>query len=1292
MSHFRQLAVLVIIATILASTNFGCSGGGGGGGRTTSTFAIHSASVTAMPGLGDDLVSIAFNHDVRAADASQPANYLFESPIGTPIDLTGSTFVVSGSRVSITLSGTGAAAQNLAPTSSFRILASGIHDSAGAILPSGSLVAGAVEGTNAPPTLSSIAPATGPAAGGTTLTLRGTGFTAPSTITVRVGDGTATNVARVDGETITAVTPIGSSGPVDVSVATRSGTSTLPGAFTYRMTLTGLSPTEGTAGGGTRVTLTGSGFRVGVVVTFGGVPATVRSATGTSIVAVTPEHVPGIVDITVSLGGDSATLARAYRYQIAIDSIAPIEGPAGGGTLVTVTGAGYTAGNTSVSFAGQPSPGVTVLNSRTVQAITPVGPPGPADVTVTTPADSTTLPGGFRFRTTIDRVDPTSGPSAGGTFIVLSGSGFTTTSDTIVRIGGVVATGVQVLDSTTITAVTGPSVAGPANVVVQNSADTAQLTGGFSYLDPPSITGITPSRGGTAGGYDVVLTGTGYSPGMQVRFGINLATNVRVGDPQGHTATVTVPRGQLGTVDVTVATAIRSFTLPGGFTYATPFPLFDASIDQVTAALPVDVVVADVNRDGHLDAVVPTFLSGSGAFTLYLGQGNGTLDFANIVTVGNASTGPSSVAVADLDGDGNLDVVVTNQNAASFSVYTGDGLGGFSFNADYTAGQAPTSVKVADFTGDGVPDVALVNRNTGNFEIRLGLGDGTFDRRHQMSLPCGNPSSPVAIAVGDLNGDGLPDLAFVDSGTSNVAVALAISVDPFFTFPEASCYRVGNLPNSAPNAVAIGDVNADGNLDVVAANLLDDSISVLLGDGNGRLATARTFPTGPRTGSRPLGLAIGDIDGDGLADVVTTELEGDTLSFLKGDGQGGFAAPATRQVGDRPGAAAVGDFDEDGFKDAVVIGRDSNTLSILRGSARGPIAAGAVPLGTDPISATSADLDRDGAVDVLAVNQGDDTISIFRNDGTGRLSLANTLRTPPGSGPSDVIVDDFDRDGNLDVAVAGQFTSSVFVFLGTGDFQFGPPIESLLGSFPIALASADWNRDGTPDIAAALADTDTVVHLGDGTGRFYDPCPDPPPPGRCHLGAGLSPLVLRAGELTGDGLMDLVAFGPAGGGGNFVVFEGNGDGFFRRAIPNFEPIFEILGGDIADIDFDGDLDAVACGTNSRSGVPSVEVFVNDGFANFSRTLIGVEQDPRTALLSDLNGDGAPDIVLTHFGPSNVSVLLNDGSGIFPGPLYLYGASANPVRVIAADLDRSGVPEVLTVNQGTRTLSILRNRS
>ena len=158
------------------------------------------------------------------------------------------------------------------------------------------------------------------------------------------------------------------------------------------------------------------------------------------------------------------------------------------------------------------------------------------------------------------------------------------------------------------------------------------------------------------------------------------------------------------------------------------------------------------------------------------------------------------------------------------------------------------------------------------------------------------------------------------------------------------------------------------------------------------------------------------------------------------------------------------------------------------------------------------------------------------------------------------------------------------------------------------------------------------------------------------------------------------------------MFEGNGDGFFRRGIPNFESIFQILGGDIADIDLDGDLDAVACGTNSLSLAASVEVFVNDGFANFSRTMIGIEQDPRTTLLSDLNGDGGPDIVVTHFGPSNLSVLLNDGTGIFPGPLYLYGSSANPVRVIAADLDGSGAPEVLTVNQGTRTLSILRNRS
>jgi IPT/TIG domain-containing protein/VCBS repeat protein len=1297
-----------VSALALASSLAGCSGGGGGGGGTATAFTVQSATATANPELADDRFEVAFTHDVDAADAVAPAHWLVESPIGTRIDLSGAVFGVSGSRVSLTLSQTGAAAWNLSPHSSFRVVVTGLHDSRGQEIAPGSLVAGVVEGTNAPPVLASISPGTGPAAGGTTITLRGTGFTAPSALVVQVGDGTATGVARVDGETLTAVTPLGSSGPADVSVRTQDGSSTLAGAFTYRMTLTAISPSEGTAGGGTRVTLQGSGFRAGSTVTFGGVPAaSIDAISSTSIVATTPEHLPATVDVVVTSGSDAATLTAAYRFRLVVASATPSSGPAAGGTTVAIAGAGFVPGGTTVSFGAFPSPQVTVLDSRDLQAVTPVGAPGPADVVVASSGDIATLPGGFTFRTTIDSVSPAEGPVAGGTFVVIVGSGFTTTTDTTVVFGGAVATGAQVLDPTTITATSPPGTGGPVTVTVQNSAGAASLPAGFTYLEAPTLTSVSPDRGGTGGGYPATLQGSGLSPTMQVRFGSNLATDLRGVDPLGHVATVTVPRGSLGSVDVSVRTSIGDSTLPGGFTYATPFPLFDASIDQVSGMNPMDVAVGDLNGDGALDAIVPDFEEN--VLAVYLGHGDGSLDFAQALPSGAAA--PISVALADIDGDGDLDAAVVNRNAASpevqanVSIFTNDGTGRLALSTTYGVGQGPDAVRLADFDGDGVVDMAFINRNAdpGQIQWRRGLGDGTFDRtRNTFSLPCGSPSAPVSMAVGDMNGDGLPDLAIVDSGTSSVTIAIATGSVPLFAIPEGLCYIVAASAGATPQRVAVGDLDGDGNLDVVTSNLREASVSVLLGDGHGRLGSTRTFPTGASAGSRPLGLAVADFDGDGLADVITVELETDTMSFLKGDGHGGLALPVLRQVGDRPGAVAIGDFDRDGRTDAIVVSQSSDTVSVLRGSPTGPVSAEGITVGQNPSAGVSADLNHDGWDDVVVTNQDEDSIDVFANDRTGRLVLARTLLVRGGAGPSDVVVADFDGDGNLDLCVSGQFSNSVFVFLGTGDFGFGPPQETVFdASFPIALATGDWNQDGAVDIAVALEGTDTIVWLGDGSGHFFDGCPTPPGPGHCHLGAGLSPLVLRAGEFTGDGLLDLAAFGPAGGGGNFVVFEGNGDGIFRQPLPNFDPVFQIVAGDVGDIDGDGDLDAIACGSDIRLNTDSrALIFVNDGTGHFTRTDISVAHDPRSALLRDLNGDGSPDIVLGNFPLADVSVLLSDGTGRFTGPLFLYGASAFPIRVFAADLDHRGGPEVLTVNNGarmktpdpSRSLSILRNRS
>ncbi len=1284
-----------LVAVLAAAA--GCSGGGGGGSSGNGPFALLGATAQGEPQLSDDMITVTFSRSVRKSDAQTVANYTLESPIGTAVDLEGATFVVSNKTVTIILSQSGADAVNLAPGSSFQLAVSNVRDKNGNPLPAGSVAAGAVGGTNAPPVLATVSPANGPAFGGTTLLVTGTGFTDPATLSLTIGGAGATDLARVDGETLSALSPAGAVGLADVAITTPSGMSTLPLAYAYDLTVTGLSPAEGTAAGGTLVTFLGGGFAndSGLAVTFGGVPAaSLTFVDSTTLQATTPEAVPGAVDVSVTSAGSTVTLSLAFRFQMVLSGISPGEGPASGGTTVTLTGSGFVPAGTSVRFGSLMAANVVVSDSRTLSCtVPPNGSPATVDVTVSSAGGSATLGGGYRYRTVLDRVEPSFGSVAGGVSVTLTGAGFTSPADTTVLFGSTAAVNVQVLDAVTIVCTSPPSLPGSVSVSVINSVDSAVLPGAFDYLETPSLTGLAPTAGSTSGGTTVDLTGTGFFAGMSVTFGGLPATSIVITDPMGHAARVTTPRAPEGAAEVRVTTPLGSATIPGGFIFFVPFPLFDATLDQLAGRQPFDLAAGDVNGDGAADIVACNFEAGAGALRVFLGHGDGDLTLAHTVPVGGGSTGPSSVALGDLDGDGDLDAVVTNQNGSSFTVFVNDGIGGFTAGENVFTDSGPASAVIAEFTGDSHPDVLVVCRNTGVLNLRQGVGDGTFvSPRTTILVPCCNPSSPEGVAAGDLDGDSIADLAIADRCNSQVAIALGLGspTAPFFTFPEGGCHSVGSNANAAPTGVEIGDLTGDGVPDIVTTNLLDDSVSVLVGAGGGAFAPSRTFPTGRLPNNRPLGVAIGDFDGDGLSDVVTTQLEGDTVSVLAGDGTGGLGPPLNLFGGERPGSAvAVNLNPAEGMRvDVVVANRDSGTISALL--ARGPGLSAAPTMSTagTPESAASDDLNKDGLPDIAVVNN-DGSSRVIRNDGSGTFSLARSFQLRPDAALSDVIIGDFDVDGHADVAALSKADGRVYVYLGSGTFGFQGPVSTQLGSLPIGMGSGDFNADGIPDMCLAnegvAGNTVTSIAVGDGTGAFIN---------EAQYGQAVEPQVVRPGELTGDEHLDLAVFGPNADNGSMVIFIGDGSGFFADARANILLGTRFYGGDVADLDGDGDLDGVACGSNAQSPENGrMAVFLNEGAGNFPPPVIhSVGGDPRSVVLSDLNGDGLVDAAVSCAGSCNAAVLFGDGAGGFSSRIQLAGSSTDSVRILASPVYGSGANDLLIVNRGTSTISILRNRS
>ena len=254
-----------------------------------------------------------------------------------------------------------------------------------------------------------------------------------------------------------------------------------------------------------------------------------------------------------------------------VAALSPVQGSTAGGTAVTITGTNFVTGAT-VTIGGTAATNVVVVGSTQITAATPAGAAGPAMVTVTNPDSQTgSLTSGFTYvvAPAVTSVSPNSGPSTGGTAVTITGGNFA--SGATVTFGGTAATNVVVVSSTQITATTPAGGAGPATLTVTAGGESGSLTNGFTYTVtvPPTVTGISPNSGLTAGGTSVTITGTGFAPGATVTFGSAAASNVNV--ISSTTIAATAPANPVGPVTATVTDfGGLSGSLQNGFTYTAP--------------------------------------------------------------------------------------------------------------------------------------------------------------------------------------------------------------------------------------------------------------------------------------------------------------------------------------------------------------------------------------------------------------------------------------------------------------------------------------------------------------------------------------------------------------------------------------------------------------------------------------------------------------------------------------------------------------------------------------------------
>ena len=502
-----------------------------------------------------------------------------------------------------------------------------------------------------------------------------------------------------------------------------------------------------------------------------------------------------------------------------------------------------------------------------------------------------------------------------------------------------------------------------------------------------------------------------------------------------------------------------------------------------------------------------------------------------------------------------------------------------------------------------------------------------------------------AVAVGDFNGDGNLDLA-VTTGNS-VSVLLGNSDG---TFQAAVGYGAGQYAYS----VAVGDFNGDGKLDLAVTDAENYRVYVLLGNGDGTFQAA----VGYGTGQYPYAVAVGDFNGDGKPDLAVANGGNGNVSVLLGNGDGTFQTAVSYGAGSYPYGVAVGDFNGDGKLD-LAVADGGGGVSVLLGNGNGTFQT-AVGYGTGYAGATSVavgDFNGDGKPD-LAVASGFGGSGVYVLLGNGDGTFQGAVNYFAGYGSYGVAVGDLNGDGKLDLAVANQNSSTVSVLLGNGDGTFQTAISYDVGEAPYGVAVGDFNGDNKLDLVVANngmgngGSASVLLGNGDGTMRAAP-----------SYGAGNAPYWVTVGDFNGDGKPDLAV---ANWGGSVSVLLGNGNGTFQAAVSygTGTSAFVAVG------DFNGDGKPDLAVANQSGGV---SVLLGNGDGTFQAA---VNYDPAAGSYSvavgDFNGDGKPDLALANFSNNSVDVLLGNGDGTFQSPLtYSLGQGLYPQSVAVGDFNGDG---------------------
>jgi hypothetical protein len=495
--------------------------------------------------------------------------------------------------------------------------------------------------------------------------------------------------------------------------------------------------------------------------------------------------------------------------------------------------------------------------------------------------------------------------------------------------------------------------------------------------------------------------------------------------------------------------------------------------------------------------------------------------------------------------------------------------------------------------------------------------------------------------------------------TGAVTLLLAFSID---ATAQTVTFARDDVPSFAgARAMASADFNRDGRPDVALANLVRNSVTILLNQPGAGLTRAGEIAVG----AGPFDLTTGDFNRDAVPDLAVANADGNSISVLLGTGDGTFSRADIAAPAQGPRGIAAADVNNDGKLDLIYSGYATGVVRVLIGNGAGGFTAGAtyVSSALHPQGLATADFDRDGHLDIAVAYAGETGLRILYGNG----GTAFTARTITGAANLNAVgVGDFNRDGWVDVAAASAANSVVAVFLGSAS-GLSHTQTSVVGSSPRRLAIGDLNSDGIPDLITANRASSTVsVLLGDRAhpGTFL---------AHADVAAGLGSRDAVAADFDLDGRLDIATANEYAASAtvlsNRTFLQAGGFAFRRRTIGDETTVSVITRiPQPADFNRDGLLDLAVADPSSES----ISILFN-GKPTVSLPVAGILDDFAVA---DVNGDGNPDVVYATQGPGVVGAYLGDGHGRFVNAPTT--TSTRVTRLAVGDMNRDGKPDLVTI--------------